>query len=73
MKPAPRPWRTGRHPDHDCSVRYVLDANGDEVCSTFNDLEENVANVDCIVRACNAHDDLLGALKAIRDSDEGKP
>ena len=35
--------------------------------------DEEWANVEHIVRACNAHNDLLAACKAFVDSEESKP
>ena len=65
-KHTPLPWDISRHSDPNCAVRYVVtEENGYEVCSFFNSLEENVANSEFIMRACNNHYEMLEALKAL--------
>lgn len=63
------PWLTGRHSNPDCNVRYVYPEGGDpvcsEVCSTYGELEKNVANSDFIAASRTDVPRLLKALEYI--------
>lgn len=77
-KHSPTPWKVlpdthkiGGHPNH--LFRFIATANwteddGDfsatgEIIAKLTDSQNIAANASFIVRACNAHDDLLAALK----------
>ena len=50
----PFPWSMSRHPDPDCSVRHIVDANGHQVCTFYQDLSENIRAVRFILHAVAA-------------------
>ena len=67
MKPQERialPFRYA--PEGDCDGErygidhFVLDANGDELC-----VAPNQTTAEFVVRACNAHDELVSALETL--------
>ena len=51
------PWHVGMKPGP-----MIYGPNGDQVADLTADFEDDRANAAFIVRACNAHDDLLAAL-----------
>lgn len=57
-----RPWSITRHSNPDCSCRY-LSFEGREICTFYNDVEENMANAKLIVKSVNCHDELVRVLK----------
>lgn len=77
----PTPWFATRakHPvDGEYDFAIGAEINGERRCiaETFGRAAETVflnaeQHAAFIVRACNAHDDLLEALTMVRDADEG--
>lgn len=65
----PTPWKVVRLSD----LIGVLDANGfgvaDLVPPSNRDTSNNAANAAFIVTACNAHDELVAALRRIESGD----
>lgn len=60
-----KPWRVDKS-----TSDFVNDANSKSIAfcnSASRDRAENAANAALIVRAVNAHDDLLSALRTARD------
>lgn len=83
VKPTPTPWRTsavGRdvyatHPNGDCAICIATCGGYEPSLAHF--LEQAKANAAFIVRAVNAHNDMLEALRFAEDAlvwydEEGK-
>lgn len=66
------PWRIGvRQPD---SCKFIYDAKGGEVANCdmlTNFADDNLANAAFIVRACNAHDELVAVIEALGEFGRG--
>lgn len=63
MKHTPTPWNTGRNFSGELGIwdkldRAILHSGKDDIACA-----EREANAAFIVQACNAHEELLGALK----------
>ena len=75
MSATPRPWTVERHDQDDGSINYEIWTNGWVLIATYHrvvtlsDADNERAREDAalIVRAVNAHDDLVAALKAAMD------
>ncbi len=76
MKHTPTPWEIAPAPDDAESLDIVSEykvegfgpsANWIAGCDLQGDPEENRANAEFIVRACNSHEELLEALLRIQD------
>lgn len=72
-KRTPTPWRNssamGKTNIESLSGRFVAGTGGySDNYSNMRYVEENEANAEFIVQACNAHDDLVGALVALLGS-----
>lgn len=62
-KQTPTPWRVEKN---DQGANFIRGDNGDGV-ALANCIPASSTNAAFIVRACNAHDDLLASLKEISD------
>lgn len=60
-KHSPLPWTTT---EHELAI-VIRDARGEVLASINGFLQEDPANAEYIVRACNAHEALVGALEFI--------
>lgn len=47
------PWNADRHPDPLCSVLYIKDSTGHEVCTFFGDFDESANAVRYVLECCN--------------------
>lgn len=58
--PSAMPWKSGTH-------RQIVDAEGNVICELWSHMgiDEADANEEIIVRAVNAHDDLVAALEIL--------
>lgn len=66
-KHAPLPWAVDSDPARIDCERFIEDANGNDVaaCDVANVTAKDEDNAAFIVRACNAHEELLRQLETV--------